>query len=117
MKSAVEEFLRQENMETLWTKYQNRFESREQLEAGLEEFRQAAANLELKKAIDSAPGLPAELAEVGGPDSLLSHLDGLYADSDARADLDALVTVVEGLQQNGEPVQSIFEKVQKEVSS
>ena len=121
MKSAVKEFLREENTEALWKKFQeeypDRFESRDQFEAGLEEFRRAAANLEVKKAIDAVTGLQTELAEVGGYDSLQSSLDQIYADKDSRADLDALVTVVEGLQQNGEPVQSIFNKVKEEVSS
>ena len=117
MKSAVEAFMRQENTETLWKTYQDRFESRDQFEAGLEEFRQVAASLELKKVIDATPELQTELAEAGGYDALQSSLNQIYADEDARADLDALVTVVEGLQQNGEPVQSIFNKVRGEVST
>jgi hypothetical protein len=111
MKSAIEEFLRQENMETLWTKYQGHFESRAQFEEGLEEFRRAAADLELKSAID-----PSLMAEAGGYESLMPALDKIYADAESRAELDALVTVVEDLQKNGEPVPSIFDKVREEVS-
>ncbi|MBI1925580.1 hypothetical protein HYR99_15170 [Candidatus Poribacteria bacterium] len=117
MKSAVENFLKQENTESLWTQYGKRFESREQFEEGLEEFRRAAADLELKKSIDAVPGLPAEVGAVGGYDPLLSSLDRIHTDANATADLDALVTVVEGLQRNGEPVQSIFNKIREEVSS
>jgi hypothetical protein len=112
MESAIQEFLRQEEIETLWAKYKDHFESREQFEEGLEEFRRAAANLELKRAID-----PALLVEVGGYDPLISNLDRIYADPEARADLDALVTVTEGLQRNNEPAKSIFDKVREEVSS
>ncbi len=112
MKSAVKLFLRHEDTDALWEKFQKRFESREQFEDGLDEFRRAAATVELKNAIDDSL-----VAEVGGAEKLMATIDQLRADPDASEDLDKLVTVVEGLQQNGEPVQTIFNKAREEISS
>ncbi|MFY9269853.1 MAG: hypothetical protein WAO55_08930 [Candidatus Manganitrophaceae bacterium] len=111
IKSAIDAFLKEET-DPLWEKYKGRFESRQQFEEGLEEFRRAAANIELKRAID-----PKWVAEVGGYESLVSAVDKLDADPEARGDLDALVLVTEGLQRSGEPVQTIFEKVREGVSN
>lgn len=111
MEAAVREFLRQEDMEALWTRHKDRFESREQFEEGVEEFRRAAADAELKRAVD-----PALLAEVGGYEPLMAALDRISADPEAGADLDALVTVAEGLGRYNEPVKAVFDKVLEEVS-
>jgi hypothetical protein len=111
VETAVREFLREENLETLWARHKDRFESREQFESGVEEFRRAAADAELKRAVD-----PALLAEVGGYEPLMAALDRVSADPEAGADLDALVTVAEGLGRKDEPVKAIFDKVLEEVS-
>ena len=111
MTSAMHGFLGGEKTEALWTKYKDRFESRGQFETGLEEFRRAVADLELRQDIE-----PQLLTEVGGYDELMRSIDQLNADPEARADLDGLVTITEGLQENGEPVRAIFDKVREEVS-
>ena len=112
MEEAATAFLQEESMDQLWTTYKDRFESRAAFEEGVEAFRRAAADMELEQVIEAE-----QLAEVGGYESLVSTVDRLHADDEARADLDALVTVFEGLQRNGEPVLSILEKVKKEVTS
>jgi hypothetical protein len=111
MTSAIHDFLGGERTGALWERYRNRFESRELFEKGLEEFRRAVADLELKQDIE-----PQIMAEVGGYDQLVTSLDQIHADPEARADLDALITMTESLQEKGEPVMSIFAKVRKEVS-
>lgn len=111
MESAVREFLRQEDTEALWARYKDRFESRGQFEEGMEEFRRAAADAELKRTVD-----PALLAEAGGYEPMMSAVDRISADPEAQADLDALVTVSEGLGRQGEPVKAVFDKALEEVS-
>lgn len=108
---SVTGLLQQEDVEPFWNKYKDRFESREQFEQGLNEFRRAAADLELQGDID-----PADLAGAGGYRPLMDSIDKIQNDPDARSALDALVTVTEGLHRDGEPVLSILEKVSKEVT-
>lgn len=110
--SAVEKFLGPTDKTQLWNQYKERFESIEQFEAGLEEFRRAAVDLEIKKEIP-----PELLAEVGGYENLVASIDKIHGNPEAKADLDAVFTVAQGLQQKGEPVKSIFEKVREEIAS
>jgi hypothetical protein len=112
MKSALTDFLRQEDTETVWAKYKDRFESLGQFEEGLEEFRRAAADIELSSAIGADMTAP-----VSGYKNLVSSIDKLHGDTESKADLDALVGVFEALGTSGEPVVQIFEKVKEEVSS
>ncbi|MBI4596734.1 MAG: hypothetical protein HY730_10245 [Candidatus Tectomicrobia bacterium] len=97
--------LRQDNVEPFWNRYKDRFESRAQFDEGLKEFQQAAVDLELD---------PALFAQAGGVRPFMDSVKKINQDPEAQANLHALVTVVEGLQQQGEPVLSIFEKAQKE---
>jgi hypothetical protein len=110
MTSATHAFLGGEKTEVLWAKYKDRFESRGEFESGLEEFRRAVADLELRQDIE-----PQLVAEVGGYDELVRSLDQIHADPEARADLDTLIAITEGLQEGGEPVKAIFDKVRQEV--
>ena len=110
MEAAIREFLREDNIEKVWERYTDRFESRQQFEDGLEEFRRAAATAELRQVID-----PAILAEVGGYERFLTAVDRLHENAEAKAALDAVVLVAEGLHRNNEPVQSIFDKVREEL--
>lgn len=112
MKSAVHDFLKIEETESLWEQYRDRFDSQEAFENGLEEFRRAAVSLELGRSID-----PEWAAPAGGFDKLTAAVDRLHANEAARASLDELVMVAEGLQRKGEPVESVFDKVLKEAAS
>jgi hypothetical protein len=109
LEGVAKDFLTQEAA-GLWNTYQEYFASREAFAEGLDDFRRAAATLELRADID-----PVLLREVGGFDPLLSALDKLQQDDAAKADLDLLVETTEGLRKAGEPVQSIFDKVRSEV--
>ncbi len=108
---SVTGLLQQEDVEPFWSKYKDRFQSREEFDRGLQELRRAAADLELQGDID-----PADLAGAGGYRPLMDSIDKIHNDPDARSALDALVTVTEGLHRDGEPVLSILEKVSKEVT-
>ncbi len=108
---SVTRLLQQEDVEPFWDRYKDRFESREEFDRGLQEFRRAALDMELQEVID-----PADLADAGGYRPLAESLEKIHTDPEARSALDALVTVAEGLHRSGEPVLSIFEKVSKEVT-
>ncbi len=110
--AAVEKFLGFADKTALWEQYKDRFESIEAFEAGLEEFRRAAVDLELKNEI--APEL---LAEAGGYENFMADIDKIHGNPEAKADLDAVFTVFQGLQQKGEPVKAIFQKVREEIDT
>lgn len=112
MEEAVHAFLREANTDQLWSLYKDRFASRAAFDEGLETFRRAAADLELDELIEAE-----SLAEVGGYEPFMAAVDRLHADDAARADLDAVVTIFEGLQRAGEPVLSILDKVKTEVTA
>jgi hypothetical protein len=97
--------LKQDAADPVWSKYGDRFASLAEFEQGVAEFRQAAADMDLD---------PALFAEAGGKEAFLQSLQQINANEESKAALHQLVTVVEGLQQKGEPVLSIFDKVRKE---
>jgi hypothetical protein len=110
MERAAKRFL-QQNGQQLWSEHKDRFDSREEFELGLEQFRRAAADLELARDIE-----PDLLAEVGGYDKLAAALDRIREDPEAASDLDALVVMAEELERKGEPVPAIFDKIREELS-
>lgn len=115
MLQAMEDFLKSDDYDALWKAYgqpEGPFESRADLEAAIEEFRRAAATLELRVVI-----APEAAVAAGGLDPLLTAVDRLHADPEATADLDAVVTVFEGLQQSDEPAETILEKVTAEIAA
>ncbi len=109
---AVKDFLGPTEKTTLWNQYKDRFESMEEFEAGLDEFRRAAVDLEIKNEIP-----PELLTEVGGYENLVASIDKIHANPEAKADLDAVFMISQGLQQKGEPVKSIFKKVREDIES
>jgi hypothetical protein len=110
MEDAVKDFLREDQMDALWTTYKSRFESREQFEAGVEEFRRAAADIELKSTVD-----PTLLAPAGGYDAVMDAVDKIHTNEQAKADLDRLVVTVEGINEKGGSPKDVFDKVFAEV--
>lgn len=96
----------------LWTSYgsQYTFESFEDFEDGIQQFRMLAATDQVED--DVAPDL---FAEVGGYKNFMAIIDNIRENEDAAADLDLLVETVDSLKKTDEPIVSIFEKVKKEV--
>jgi hypothetical protein len=111
MTEAVRDFIREDRTDALFEKYKDRFESQDAFEAGLQEFRRAAADLELGQVVESQ-----WVDSVGNYDKLVSYVDKLSADPEAEKDLHALFSVAEKLQEKGEPVTAIFEHVREEVA-
>jgi hypothetical protein len=104
------------DMDSLWAHYRRdetgneRFESRQQLEDAVEAFRRVKADFDLR------PEVPADLLTAfGGYDQLLSAVDAIHEHPEAQADLDELMTISDGLMQQGQPVMKILENAAKEV--
>jgi large-conductance mechanosensitive channel len=110
MKEAAE-LLSTEDVEDFWNTYKERFDSREQFDRGLQEFRRAALDREI---ISETEDDPAIFEKTGGPQAFLKSVDQINTDEEAQAALHELTLVVEELQKQGEPVPAIFEKVIKE---
>jgi len=104
------------DMETLWSRYrrneagEDRFESRQHFEDGVEEYRRIKADFDLR------PEVPADLvAPFGGYDNLLKVVDAINNEPEAQANLDELMMVADGLVKEGQPVMKILENASKEV--
>lgn len=109
---VVRSFLTDSDLEVLWKRYPDRFESRQEFETGVDELRRAAADLDLGKTID-----PALLAGAGGYERVMAAVQTIQQHEQARADLDALVLAVEAINKQGGAPKEVFDKVLKEVQS
>lgn len=105
------ELIARENVEDFWNTYKERFDSRDQFNQGLQEFRKAALDRELGADTMDDPAL---FAKTNGMKPFLQSVDRINSSQDAKAALQQLAVIVEELQRQGEPVPTIFEKVQKE---
>ncbi len=105
------EALTAENVEDFWNGYKDRFESREQFNQGLQEFRRGALDRELKA--DTTDD-PTPFAPAGGLEPFMGSVDRINTNEEAKASLHQLTVIIEELQRQGEPVPTIFEKIQKE---
>lgn len=76
---------------------------REQVEAAATEFQREVMN---ELTVREIPGDAA--AQAGGAEALLGQVDRLQADTDARVELEKLVLLVDGLKQDGQPVEKLF---------
>ena len=104
---SVLTLLQQDDVEPFWDAHKGSFESRAEFEDGVKEFRQAAADMELD---------PALFAETGGKQVFLQSLQQINKDEKSQAALHRLAMAVETLQQEGQPVLGIFDKVRQEVA-
>jgi hypothetical protein len=108
---AATELLAASDVESFWNQYKTRFDSREQFDQGLQQFRKASLDRELA---DETQDDPALFSEAGGLGKFMNSLDQINTDEDAQAALHQLAMAVETLQKQGEPVPSIFEKFKTE---
>jgi hypothetical protein len=92
MEDTAEELLATDDLESLWSNYKNRFESRQQFEDGVGEMQRTAADLKLKEELD-----PALFKDTGGYEQTVATIDELHTDEAARRDLDAIVSMFEAL--------------------
>jgi hypothetical protein len=112
MEALVKNFLEQGDHEAIWKQYPGRFESRQEFEVAVEEFRRAAADIDLRGTIDAAL-----LAGAGGYDKVITAVQEIHKNDQAKADLDALVLAVEAINEKGGSPRDVFDKVLKEVQS
>jgi len=110
--TKMADLLGQADTQSFYTSYKDRFDSPAQFEEGLQEFRRAALDSELETDIKDDVSL---FGQAGGMKPFMNSLNQINKNSDAQSNLHQLVTIIEELQKNGEPVPTIFEKVQKEV--
>ncbi|WP_419661832.1 uncharacterized protein Dvar_22650 [Desulfosarcina variabilis str. Montpellier] len=99
------------DVDECWNQYKTYFDSREQFDQGLQQFRKAALDRELAADTQDDPAL---FSQVGGLGTFMDALDQINTDADAQAALHQLAMVVETLHKQGEPVPAIFEKLKKE---
>ena len=115
LEDTAEELLSTGELESLWSTYSDRFDSRQQFEEGVAALRRAAADLELREELD-----PALFEEVGGYEEAVANIDKLHADDAAQGDLDAIVTMFEALQNAdgvGTSIRQLFEDVRADLTS
>lgn len=96
--------------EAIQRKYPGRFASLQEVDEALQQFQQAAIELEVSKDIT-----PEMTAEAGGTEALMRGIDRINGSPDARADLDALVLAIDKLRQADQPVEKIVRDARAEV--
>jgi hypothetical protein len=114
LEDTAEELLSTGALESLWSTYRERFDSRQQFEEGVAALRRAAADLQLREELDDAL-----FAETGGYEQTVAAIDTLHTDEAARGDLDAIVTMVDALRNadgiGASTLQRLFETVRAEL--
>lgn len=103
--------------QALWAKKEyrfeggkERFESREVFEQTVQALRRLLSDNELKPYVE-----PEWLGPISNYDTLVGAVDKLHEDETARARLDELVLVTDGLMREGQPVLKIMENIEKEL--
>ena len=110
--AVVKNFLTQGDLEALWKGYPGRFESRQEFETAVDEFRRAVADIDLRGTIH-----PTLVAGAGGYDKLIAAVQEIHKSDQAKADLDALVLAVEAINRQGGSSKDVFAQVFQEVQS
>jgi hypothetical protein len=86
------------------------FDTEQEFEESVEAFRRVAVDQELSQKIE-----PDLFTEANGFENVVKAIDTLHDDPQASEDLDMLVDVVDGLQQQGAPLADIAEKIKEEL--
>ncbi len=100
----------EKNTECRFEDGKERFESQEIFEQTVQALRRLLSDNELKPYIE-----PEWLGPISNYDTLVGAVDKLHEDETARARLDELVLVTDGLMREGQPVLKIMEKIEKEL--
>jgi hypothetical protein len=96
--------------EAIRDKYPGRFATLQEIDEALDQFQQAAIELEVSKDITGEMA-----ADVGGVEPLMRALDRINANPEARADMDALVLTIDKLRQADQPVEKLVRAARQEV--
>jgi hypothetical protein len=106
----VQMALSEAGSEAIRAKYPDRFATLQEIDEALNQFQQAAIELEVSKDITNEMA-----ADVGGVEPLMRALDRINANPEARADMDALMLGVDKLRQANQPVEKLVHEARQEV--
>jgi hypothetical protein len=106
----VQTALSEAGSEAIRDKYPERFATLQDIDEALNQFQQIAIELEVSKDITN------EMAgDMGGVEPLMRAIDRINANPEARADMDALMLMVDKLQKAGQPVEKLVRDAQQEL--
>lgn len=94
----------------LWQRYGTRFESQDQFNSMLLSLRQKLMDQELQGQVERL-----QLESFASYDQLMSAIDNIHQDDNARAALDEYMFIIDGLMREGQPVLQILDRVKEEV--
>jgi hypothetical protein len=106
----VQTALSEAGSEAIRDKYPGRFATLQEIDEALDQFQQAAIELEVSKDITSEMA-----ADVGGVEPLMRAIDRINANPEARADMDALTLMIDKLRQANQPVEKLVREARQEV--
>ncbi|MDQ3829966.1 MAG: hypothetical protein M3361_11810, partial [Candidatus Tectomicrobia bacterium] len=96
--------------EALRDKYPGRFATLQEIDEALDQFQQAAIELEVSKDLTGEM-----VADVNGVEPLMRALDRIKANPQARADMDALMLTIDKLRKADQPVEKLVREARQEV--
>jgi hypothetical protein len=91
-------------------KYPGRFTTLQDIDEALDQFQQAAIELEVSKDLTGDM-----VADVNGVEPLMRALDRIEANPEARADMDALMLTIDKLRKADQPVEKLVREARQEV--
>jgi hypothetical protein len=106
----VQTALSEAGSEAIRDKYPGRFATLQEIDEALDQFQQAAIELEVSKDITNEMA-----ADVGGVEPLMRTVDRIHAHPEAQADMDALVLMIDKLRQSDQPVEKLVREARQEV--
>jgi hypothetical protein len=98
--------------EAIRDKYSGRFATLQDIDEALDQFQQAAIELEVSKDITNEMA-----ADVGGVEPLMRAIDRINTNPEARADMDALMLMIDKLQKTNQPVEKLVREARQEVEA
>jgi hypothetical protein len=96
--------------EAIRDKYPGRFTTLQEIDTAVQEFQQAAIEMEVSKDLTGEM-----VADVNGVEPLMRAIDRINAAPEARADMDTLVLMIDRLQKAGQPVEKLVRNARQEV--
>jgi hypothetical protein len=106
----VQMALSEAGSEAIRDKYPGRFATLQEIDEALDQFQQAAIELEVSKDLTSDM-----VADVNGVEPLMRALDRIEANPEARADMDALMLTIDKLRKADQPVEKLVREARQEV--
>jgi hypothetical protein len=108
--SFVQMALSESGSEAIRAQYSGRFATLQEVDEAINQFQQAAIELEVSKDLTGEM-----VADVGGVEPLMRAIDRINAHPEARADMDALVLMIDKLRKADQPVEKLVREARQEV--